>query len=224
MPSNAEHMIPQIRTEFAQILAYVTGSASRDQPAYTMEVHRFRSVLRLGLPLLRLFFATRTAERPPAPQAADGTRLKYHERRSIRYTSVFGMLRVTRHYFTAPGQPGVCPVDAELSLPATSYSDLLREWGSFGNVDGAYRETQALLIRILDLPVGVATLETQTQHAAQDGDAFYTAPPTPDHVIAAGSILVVQAEGKGAPMVQPPAAPPGRLGKGQQRTRKQAAV
>jgi hypothetical protein len=36
-----------------------------------------------------------------------------------------------RHAFTAPGRESRCPLDAELSLPAHCYADLLREWAVY---------------------------------------------------------------------------------------------
>jgi hypothetical protein len=77
--------------------------------------------------------------------------MTYHERRSVRYVSVFGSLRLSRHYFTATGQAGACPLDAALSLPEHSFSDLVREWAAYATTDGAYRESQTILERILGL-------------------------------------------------------------------------
>src|SRR6266540_5228335 len=61
--------------------------------------------------------------------------------------------------------------------------------------------------------------------AAADMSAFYQQPPTPAAPLALGSILVVQADGKGVPLVQPPPSdPPLRLSKGQKRTKKKEAI
>ncbi len=72
---------------------------------------------------------TRAAVRPAEPVTTpDGMRLTYHDQRPTTSYSVFGKVRLGRHDFTAPGQAGLCPLDAALSLPARCYSDLLREW------------------------------------------------------------------------------------------------
>jgi hypothetical protein len=61
--------------------------------------------------------------------------------------------------------------------------------------------------------------------AAVDSADFYAQPVSPAVRAADGPILVVQADGKGVPMVQPPAgARPVRLGKGQKQTKKKDAV
>ncbi len=167
MPSTAEPIIAQVQQQFQDLLAYVTGPETRTATAYEVELTLFRRLLALGAALLQLFFLTRAAVRPAEPvRAPDGTRLRYHDRRPVPYYSVFGKLRFQRHAYTAPGQPVLCPLDAALSLPARCYSDLLREWAAYGSTDAAYRETQALLARILGQTLSVQALETGVAAAA----------------------------------------------------------
>src|SRR5262245_62444680 len=91
MPFNSEPIVQQVQTDFHNLIAYVTGPEARTQTAYTVELTLFRRVLALGAALLRLFFLTRVAERPTPPiLAATGQAIPYHDRRTIRYTSVFG--------------------------------------------------------------------------------------------------------------------------------------
>jgi hypothetical protein len=225
MSSNADSIVAQIQQDMLSLMTYVTGPESTNQTAYTVELTLFRRLLALGAALLRLFFLTRAASRPAAPQAADGTLLEYHDQRLTSYLSIFGKLRFARHYFIAAGQAGCCPLDAELSLPERCYSDLLREWTDYDATDGAYRETADSIARIFGLDLSVAALETNVQADAQDVAAFYTQSRAASQAATLGSILVVQADGKGIPMVQPPSAePPLRLSKGQKRTKKKEAI
>ncbi len=61
--------------------------------------------------------------------------------------------------------------------------------------------------------------------AVVDVEDFHAQPVSPEVRAADGQLLVVQADGKGVPMVQPPGgARPVRLGKGQQRTKKKEAL
>ena len=191
-----------------------------------MERTLFRRRLALGATLLRLFCVTRAAVRPVGPVlAADGTPLQYHEQRPTTYDSVFGKMRFGRHYFAAPGQAGSCPLDAALSLLARCYSDLLCEWVAYGATDESYRESQRVIERILGVSLSVQAIEASVAEAAREVPAFYAQPaelpaPVPD-----ATILVVQADGNGGPLVQPsPAAPPVRLAKGQKRGQKKEAV
>ena len=225
MPSNAAPIVQQIQGDFHALIAYVTGPEAQTQSAYTVELTLFRRLLALGAALLRLFFVAQAAERPPAPTSADAAVWSYYDQRAISYYSIFGKLRVARHYFIARGHAGSCPLDAALSLPDHCYSDLLCDWASYGSTDAAYRENQAALERILGLSVSVQALETMAARAAADVSAFYQQPPAPATPLAVGSILVVQADGKGIPLVQPPLTdPPLRLGKGQKRTKKKEAI
>jgi hypothetical protein len=161
MTSNPEPIVPQVQGAFQNLLAYVTGPEARLQRAYTVELTLCRRLLALGAVLLRLFFVTRAAMRPAEPVLApDGTPLTDHDQRLTTYDSVFGKVRFARHSFTAPGQEGLCPLDAELSLPAHGYADLLREWAVYGTTDESYRESQTVLARILGLSLSVQALET----------------------------------------------------------------
>jgi len=82
-----------------------------------------------------------------------------------------------------------------------------------------------VLTRLLGLEVSGAALETMVADVAVDSADFYAQPVSAEVRAADGPLLVVQADGKGVPMVQPPAgARPVRLGKGQKRTKKKEAV
>jgi hypothetical protein len=152
MTSNVDLSVQQIQQDFQALIAYVTGPETRTATAYTVELTLFRRLVALGAALLRVFFQTRAAERPAGPvHAPDGTPLGYHDRRFITYYSVFGKVRFARHYFTAVGQEGLCPLDADLSLPARCYSNLLQEWGTYGATDASYHESQAARARILGI-------------------------------------------------------------------------
>lgn len=225
MSSNADSIVAQIQQDMLALLTYVTGPQTATQTAYTVELTLFRRLLALGAALLRLFFLTRAASRPSAPTSPDGSVLSYHDQRLTSYYSVFGKLRFPRHYFIAAGQAGCCPLDADLSLPARCYSDLLREWTDYDATDGAYRETADMISRILGLDLSIAALETNVREDAADVAAFYAQPASATEPAATGAILVVQADGKGVPIVQPPGAEaPLRLGKGQKRTKKKEAI
>jgi hypothetical protein len=226
MTSNPEPIVQQLQHEFQNLLVYVTGPDAGSQTAYTVELTLFRRLLALGAALLRLFFVTRAAGRPAEPVTApDGTRLPYHDQRPTTYYSVFGKVRFARHYFTAPGQEGFCPLDAVLSLPARCYSDLLREWAVYGATEASYRESQMVLERILGLSLSIQALESAVAEAGGDVTPFYEQPAEPAAAPPAATILVVQADGKGVPMVQPPTQRPAvRLAKGQKRTKKKEAV
>jgi hypothetical protein len=224
MSSNSDQIVQQIQHDFKELIEYVTGKESQSHTAYQVELTLFRRLLALGRQLLYLFLVQRAAVRPKEPTAPDGTRLTYQNKNPTTYFSVFGKVRFRRHYFHAPGQKGICPLDAELSLPPRCYSDLLRDWAEYGTTSESYDESIRLLERILDLCLSKQALETAVAEDAVEVEAFYEqkAPPPPE---SEGSILVIQADGKGVPMVRnKPAQPSPRLGKGQKRTKKKEAI
>jgi len=136
MASNAEQTVHQIQHDFHKLMASVTGPEAHAHTAYEVELTLFRRLLALGAALLRLCFVPRAAMRPAEPLTApDGMRLTSHDQRPTTDYSVFGKVRFWRHDFTRLGQTGICPLDAELSLPARCYSDLLREWAAYGTTD-----------------------------------------------------------------------------------------
>jgi hypothetical protein len=231
-------MIHQLRTDFEQLLTLVTGPEAHTATLDQMERSLFRQVLRLGLKLLQLFLATRVAAESHAPQVGpDQTRVPYHSQKPLDYFSIFGKLTFARAYFYTPGQAGVCPLDAALSLPARCYSDLLLESAEVLSVDGAYDKSLEVLSRLLGLRVPKRAVETSVAEHSALVDAFY-APPAPVPVDEEGAILVVQADGKGVPMVcsetadlrtgppRPRAGDMGKVrrGKGDKKTRKKEAI
>jgi hypothetical protein len=224
MSSNSAQIVQQVHHDFKDLVEYVTDEASSSRTTYEVELTLFRRLLALGAQLLRLFFVQRATVRPSEPTAPDGTRLSYQEMRPTTYFSVFGKVRFRRHYFHAPGHKGLCPLDGELSLPPRCYSDLLRDWAEYCITDESYDDSIRVLSRILGLSISKQALETAVQEDAVDVEAFYEqkAAPCPQ---TEGSILVIQADGKGVPMVRTqPADPPPRRGKGQKRTQKKEAV
>jgi hypothetical protein len=225
MSSNPDQIVQQMQGDFQNLIAYVRDTEARTRTASEVERTLFRRLLVLGLHLLQLFFLDRAAQPITQPTSATGTPLPAHDLRSIDYFSVFGKLSFTRQYFYAVGIGGLCPLDAEVSLPRRSYSDLLRDWMTYDATDGAYRETATTLERILGLDLSVHSLERVVSDDACDVAAFYEQLPSQTAPVPLGTILVAQADGKGVPMVQPPVTTtPVRLGKGQKRTKKKEAI
>lgn len=217
MTSQTDAMVAQIQQESQALIDYVRGPETRAATADAVELTLFRQLLALGADLLRLFFATRAADRPTEPVLGkDGTRLPYHDQRQATYYSVFGKLAFERAAYAVTGQPVACPLDASLSLPARCYSPLLADWATYAATDGSYRASQTVLARILGLELSLQATEALVAEAAVDVDRFLEQPPPPGEPGGAETLLVVQADGKGVPM-RPPAGTtrPLRPGKGQ---------
>src|SRR5918992_1339110 len=106
-------------------------------------------------------------------------RLASHDQRPTTDDAVFGKVRCARHDFTAPGQEGLCPLDAELSLPTRGYADLLREWTVDGATAESYRASQPVIERILGLSLRLQAIETAVVEAAGEVTPFYERPAEP---------------------------------------------
>lgn len=225
MSSNSIQIVHQVHRDFQELVEYVTNAESQTRTAYEVELTLFRSLLALGADLLRLFFVQRAAERPQEPiYEQDGTDLSYHSLRRTTYFSIFGKVQFKRHYFYEKEKKGVCPLDAELSLPPRCYSDLLRDWAEYCTTTESYDESIQVLKRILGLSISKLALETGVREDAVDVAAFYEQKPVPLPK-EEGPILVVQADGKGVPMVrEETTSRPARRGKGMKRTKKKEAV
>jgi hypothetical protein len=226
MASHSDAMVQQVQADFQHLRADVTGPDAQTQTAYTVELTLFRRRLALGAALLRLCFVTRAAVRPAEPVTTpDGTRLTSHDQRPTPDASVFGHVRFWRHACTAPGPPGLCPLDAELSLPARCDADLLQEWAVYGTTEESSRASQTVLARLPGLSLSAQAIATCVAAAAGEVRAFYEQLAEPPVPAPAQTILVVPADGTGVPLVPAsPAAPSVRLRKGPKRGNKKEAV
>jgi len=226
MPFNSTTMIPELRAEFEKVLALIASPEAQKATLDQMERSLLGQVLRLGGRLLQAFADQRSAAESHRPYRHGRKHWPYHSQKTVDYRSVFGPLVVERAYFYAHGRGGHCPLEAALSLPDRCYSDLLMESASLLAVDGAYGKAVHVLERLLRVSVPAAAVETDVLEQAAEVAAFY-AEQSPPAAAQEGPILVVQADGKGVPLVRPPAERTRRKvrrGKGDKKTRKKEAV
>jgi len=225
MTFNSQDIIENIRTEFEKLLDFVTGEKAQTATADHIERGLFRRLLRLGAKLLLLFFVIRAQNSSREPlQMEDGQELPYHSEKKRTYFSIFGKLPFWRPYFYKTGAEGRSPLDAELSLGSDRYSDFLREMSEYLGVYAVYNKVTDLQERFFDLDLSTRVLQKVIAVDAVDVEAFYAQKPAPSPAEEA-EILVIQADGKGVPMVlETPAEPKVRLGKGEKRGRKKEAI
>lgn len=222
---NPQYIKESIGTEFEKLLDFVTGEEAQTATADHIERGLFRLLLKLGAKLLLLFFVTRAQNCSREPlQMEDGQELPYHSERKRTYFSIFGKLPFWRPYFYKTGVEGRCTLDAELSLGSDRYSDLLREMAEYLGVYVAYNKAADLQARFFDLNLSTRVFQQIIAADAVDVEAFYTQKPAPSPD-EEGEILVIQADGKGVPLVlETTAEPKVRLGKGEKRGRKKEAI
>jgi hypothetical protein len=225
MTSNPEMIIQDVRKEFEMLLDFVTGEQAHLATADQIERGLFKLLLAMGAKLLLLFFVIRSdaCSRDPI-QSAIGAILPYERETKRIYYSIFGKLPLYRPYFYKKGVGAETPLDAALGLGEDRYSDLLREVSDYLGVYNVYHKTGDILARLLGLKLSTGAIESNIADDAADVESYYAQKPPPKPAEEA-EILVVQADGKGIPMVlQEPAEPQARLGKGQKRGRKKEAM
>ena len=225
MTFNSQTIIPEIRAEFNSLIEFVTNEQALTATANQIEQGLFRRLLCLGAKLLTLFFVTRSQACSREPlQTKDGQQLPYHRENKRNYVSIFGKVAIWRPYFYQSGVGGECPLDAELSLGEDSYSDVVREISEYLGVDGVYHKTTEFLERLLGLRLSTRVMKQVIATDADDVEAYYAQKPAPAAVEEA-EVLVIQADGKGVPIIlEQQAKQPVRLGKGQKRGGKKEAV
>jgi hypothetical protein len=205
------------------MLSYVKESktATADQ----VERGIFKRLLELGFRLMLLFFTLRAEAYPRTPvKTESGEKLPYFDDKKRGYYSIFGKLPFLRPYFYAQGVAGQSPLDAELSLGSDCYSDLVREIAEYLGADVTYEKVTGIFARILGQKLSTNAVSKMVAEDAADVEAYYeqkSAPKPTDE----GEILVIQADGKGVPMVRETRVQAKvRLGKGDKRTKKKEAI
>lgn len=231
MTFNSQVIIQDIRTDFEKMLDYVTGEQARTATADATERGLFKMLIEMGLKLLTLFFVMRSESASrESLKTVDGNKLYYHRDTERRYVSIFGKLRFARPYFYAQGllgrkgKDGQTPLDAELSLGDDCYSDLVREVSDYLGVYGVYHKGCDILERLLGLNLSTRVIQTNLGEDAAEVSVYYAQKPAPV-ASSEAEILVIQADGKGIPMIlEETKTDKVRLGKGEKHGRKKEAI
>jgi hypothetical protein len=160
-------------------------------------------------------------------QSKSGQELPYHRDTKRVYFSIFNKVIIERPYFYKPGVESQTPLDGELGLGDDSYSDLLREITEFLAIYHVYGGQNAeFLNRLFGFNLSTRALQQNVAEDAESVEAYYAqkSPPCPE---SEAEILVIQADGKGVPMVleeEEVAEAQVRLGKGQKHGHKKEAI
>lgn len=226
MTFNANIMIAEnIQSDFEMLYAMVTSIEGQKCTADQMERHLFNQLLKMGGKLMQLFFDIRSqgSSRKEAVNG-QGERLPYHSEKGRDYYSIFGELEINRPYFYRKGAGGYSPLDAELGLGEGSYSDILRELHEELGVYIPFGKEVAIIERLLGIGLSKRCVQAFIESDAADAAAYYEQKPAPP-VEEEGSILVIQADGKGIPIIKASAKKNKvRLKRGEARSKKKAVT
>jgi hypothetical protein len=224
MDYNLPEMQESIRAEFETMLQFVTSEEAQTATADQVEKSLFQLLLSLGMQLLLLFFQMRSQACTRDSIIVDGQTIPYHSEQKRVYFSIFGKVPLRRPYFYASGTGGYTPLDADLSLDAGRYSDLLRETLDYLAVYVPFNKAVDIFKRILKASISTRVQKEFVAEDAAEVLAYYEQKPAPAATDEA-EILVIQADGKGVPIIlEKPSPAPVRLGKGQKRGRKKESI
>jgi hypothetical protein len=202
MSANSQEIIQQVRHEFeAMITKMIPANSLPSLTADAMERDLWKSMLQLGRGLMAAFLVRHAEKIAPAHVCLSESQvLPPHDTLERSYRCVFGKIRFARRYYYRPGQ-GAFPADADLNLPLNACSDLLREWQERLGASVPYTEANQILESFLGCPFSNRALQEALVEDAEQVLAFYAQvePPPPDPQ---ATLLVVQADGKGVPLVK----------------------
>jgi hypothetical protein len=139
----------------------------------------------------------------PVLVGRDGLEREEKRHRERKMESIFGEVEIKRLSYETPGAASLRPLDAELNLPAESYSHGVRLRVAKQAAKESFDEVVLGIEESTGAHVPKRQAEQLTQRAAQDFDAFYAEERTAEEPRSpGGSILVLSTDGKGVPMLK----------------------
>jgi hypothetical protein len=141
--------------------------------AHAAETGIFTRRLPMGLAAMQRSFAQRgTGDVGPAVTRADGVLLpREHRRRARDDCSRFGTFAVPRPCDRTPGEPGICPRDAQVNLPERCDSYFLQAWMTVFAVEHPVQEHAGGLAPRFALEVAERVVREVAKDAVQDDEA-----------------------------------------------------
>jgi len=222
---NVETSIAEGEWALQALIQFARESAGK-RAAHEAEQGIFKRLLPIGLAAMKLYFAQcGTGDVGPAVTRADGVFLPREKPlRGHDYFSLFGKFAVARTCYRTPGEPGICPLDAQVNLPERCYSYFLPEWMTLFEVEHPFKESASWFEQLFDLEVAESVLMEVAKEAPEDYAGFYAQRPVAPEE-RAGELLVVSFDGKGVPMMKAEAVKlKATLGPGEKRQRKKEAL
>lgn len=226
MTTNLKNILSQIHKICSDLVDSVCGAAAGTS-SFEMEALIFERVHALGLELMSAYFAVQAPHyRWSSATDTDGHVLHYNCERGAQFYSIFGEVPLTRSYYCGDGR-GWFPMDAALNLPPKGASDFQRKMVEELSLSMSFVDTTAFLARYFPLATSTRAVQEVVYTDSLDAGAYYAQAPAPTPSQRA-SILVVQGDGKGVPMVKQtlaveiepgkPKEPPKREGKKKEAT------
>jgi len=142
--------------------------------ALPMPVALLNYLDRQMLAAMKFSFAQRgTGDVGLAVTRVDGVLLpREQQRRGRDDCSLVGKFAGVRTGYRTPGEPGICPLDAQVNLPARCSSYVLQEWMTLVAVEHPFQESAGFCAQLFALDVAESVLMAVAPEAPPDYEDF----------------------------------------------------
>jgi hypothetical protein len=195
-----KEIIHKVQHEFDDLLNMVFID-NRNVEVYEVERKIWAGLLQLGCLLLKAWFQIRCEQYGQEPLVNDkGDKTPFLENKERTFYSIFGKFKIPRPYFYSRSGSGTSPLDELLGLGDDIYSDMLRQMHALLAVHTTYGKTVDLMSRFLGFQLYTRVTQQFVSKDATDVVAYYDKQDPPP-VESEAQILVLQADGKGVPLI-----------------------
>src|SRR5579883_726580 len=191
----------QVDAVWAALLAWLTPAGDQRR-LWDIEQGLWQRLWTLGRALLALWLAhRRPCGVPRRIRGLDGRIYRWHGSRATPVKSIFGRLAVRRAFYViGDGKHGdtYAPLDRELGLQPGGFSLLTLSFASYLSAQVAFGQVRSTLLRFWGWAPATKSLMKLVDRTGPLGRPFLQAQGAPKDD---GEILVIEVDGKGAPMI-----------------------
>jgi hypothetical protein len=200
MTTNLNDILSQFH-KFCRELSESVCVLPAGSSSFAVETMVLERVVAIGAEAMKAYFAAQAPHfHSSTARDSEGRALRYSDERVGLYYSIFGEIRFKRSYYCGHGQ-GLFPMDAALNLPPRGASDLQRMMLEELSLGLSYEGATAFLAKYFPVSISTRAVQEVVRTDSLDAEAYYVQASVPTPVQAA-NILVVQADGKGIPIVK----------------------
>jgi len=200
MTTNPDSIVSQIEETCKQLIRSVQESEPGTS-AFTAEALVFAQSMKMNALAMEAFLEAQAKHyHHSTTQDDEGRTLAYSGERSALFYSIFGEIRFSRSYYCGDGH-GFSPMDAALNLPPKGQSDFLRKMVEDLSINMSYEDATAFVAKYFPVSTSTRGVQAIIMTDSQDAQSYYDQAPLPPQDPEA-TILVVQADNKGVPMVK----------------------
>jgi hypothetical protein len=109
---------------------------------------------------------------PAITQADGGVLPRGPTRRRRDYVSLVGTFAVARTCYRTPGEPGICPLDAQINRHERCDSYVLQAWMTVFEVEHPLKKSADFFAQLCDLEVAESVVMEVAKEASEDDEGF----------------------------------------------------